>query len=66
MEDIDPNNVGTSVYGGMLAKASGIGKVRIITQVNDKEVELFVHDVLYVENADHGIFLHANGDRARF
>ncbi|TDH70946.1 hypothetical protein CCR75_008022 [Bremia lactucae] len=53
------NSVGASVYGvsrGMLAKASGIGTVRIITQVNYKEVELFVHDVLFVENVDHGLF----------
>ncbi|DAZ95119.1 TPA: hypothetical protein N0F65_009750 [Lagenidium giganteum] len=30
--------------------------VKIVTQVGEKEVELYVDDVLYVENADRGLF----------
>ncbi|CEG41322.1 uncharacterized protein PHALS_11675 [Plasmopara halstedii] len=39
-----------------LTRASGIGRVKSITQVGDTEAKVFLDNVLYVEGASHGLF----------
>lgn len=59
IEDIDPESLGARIQGvaaNMLAQASGIGTVKLVTQVKGQEFELFIDDVLYVEGAEHGLF----------
>ncbi|DBA02669.1 TPA: hypothetical protein N0F65_010494 [Lagenidium giganteum] len=59
VEEIDQESLGARIQGAaasMLAQASGIGTVKIVTQVDDQEFDLFIDDVLYVEGASHGLF----------
>jgi transposase InsO family protein len=59
LEDIHPESMGANVVGvaaTTLTRASGIGRVKIITLVDNNEVEIFLDDVLYVEGAAHGLF----------
>ncbi|KAE8882304.1 hypothetical protein PF005_g20992 [Phytophthora fragariae] len=58
LEDIVPENLAADVKGvaqSMVTQAEGIGTVKIVSIVQDKEVELFIDGVLYVPGATHGL-----------
>ncbi|CEG43182.1 uncharacterized protein PHALS_13396 [Plasmopara halstedii] len=59
LEDIHPESISVNVVGvaaTTLTRASGIGRVKVIAQVDDTEAEVFLDDVLYMEGASHGLF----------
>lgn len=59
MEDIVAENLAADVKGvahSMVTHATGIGTVKILSQIGGTEVELFIDGVLYVPGATHGLF----------
>ncbi|CEG35437.1 uncharacterized protein PHALS_09558 [Plasmopara halstedii] len=59
LQEIHPERIGANFVGvavTTLTRASGIGRVKIITEVGDAEAEVFLVDVLYLEGASHRLF----------
>ncbi|CEG48756.1 GAG-pre-integrase domain [Plasmopara halstedii] len=70
LEEIHPESIGANVVGvaaTTLTRASGIGRVKIITQVGDTEADVFLDDVLYMKGASHGLFsMHLGTTKQKF